>query len=273
MGWYSSATMIGRFLAPFAGGMLIFGSDFRWVYLADGLIGLLTLTVALRLPLATTVSGSIREIWKREGGKYRQEIIFLAIHAGILATSAVEAVQYFAFGCIEVFLPIYLSEKYGYPAWQIGLLFTAQVLAAALTKPIMGRLSDRYGRVPLIVSGLALGGITTGTMILTSSFPIILVLIAIFGLGLATVTASTSAMVADFSRSRSRGGALGILSAIMDIGHSSGPIAAGFLISVFSYPLAFGLVGTSLVAVGLVFGTFMHRSLGSGGSAQAIPGM
>src|SRR3989304_4085073 len=36
MGWYSSATMVGRFLAPFAGGLLIFGDDFRWVYLADG---------------------------------------------------------------------------------------------------------------------------------------------------------------------------------------------------------------------------------------------
>src|SRR3989304_3836053 len=36
MAWYSSATMVGRFLAPFAGGLLIFGDDFRWVYLADG---------------------------------------------------------------------------------------------------------------------------------------------------------------------------------------------------------------------------------------------
>ena len=29
MAWYSSATMVGRFVAPFVGGLLIFGNDFR----------------------------------------------------------------------------------------------------------------------------------------------------------------------------------------------------------------------------------------------------
>ena len=200
MGWYSSATMVGRFLAPFVGGILIFGEDFRWVYLADGFAGILALVAAIRLPLIATTSGSVREAFKRQRGKYGQEIGFVFRHPGILATSGIEAVQYFAFGCLETFLPIYLNEKLGYPAWKIGLLFTAQILAATFTKPIMGRLSDRYGRIPMIVGGLALGGITTGIMVLSSNYLVIMVLIAIFGLGLATVTASTSALVADFSR-------------------------------------------------------------------------
>ena len=261
MGWYSSATMVGRFLAPFVGGILIFGEDFRWVYLADGFAGVLALVAAIRLPLATSTSGSVWEALKRERGKYGQEIAFVFRHPGILATSGIEAVQYFAFGCLETFLPIYLNEKLGYPAWEIGLLFTAQILAATFTKPIMGRLSDRYGRIPMIVSGLALGGITTGIMLLSSNYLVILVLIAIFGLGLATVTASTSALVADFSRSQSRGSALGILSSIMDIGHSSGPMVTGVLIGAYSYQMAFGIVGIGLVVVSLIFGFTMRRLL------------
>ncbi len=259
MGWYSSATMVGRFLAPFVGGILIFGQDFRWVYLADGFAGVLALVAAIRLPLITTTSGSMWEVIKQQRGKYGQEIAFVFRHLGILATSVIEAVQYFAFGCLETFLPIYLNEKLGYPAWEIGLLFTAQILAATFTKPIMGRLSDRYGRIPMIVSGLALGGITTGTMLLSSNYLVILVLIAIFGLGLATVTASTSAPVADFSRSQSRGSALGILSSIMDIGHSSGPMVTGVLIGAYSYQLAFGIVGISLIVASLIFGFTMRR--------------
>mgnify|MGYP001041382619 FL=1 len=258
MGWYSSATMVGRFLAPFVGGILIFGEDFRWVYLADGFAGVLALIAAIRLPLATTTSGSMWQVLKRERGKYGQEIAFVFRHLGILATSVIEAVQYFAFGCLETFLPIYLNEKLGYPAWKIGLLFTAQILAATFTKPIMGRLSDHYGRVPMIVSGLALGGITTGTMLLSSSYLVILVLIALFGLGLATVTASTSALVADLARSQSRGSALGILSSIMDIGHSSGPMVTGVLIGAYSYRMAFGIVGIGLVGVSLIFGFIMR---------------
>ena len=259
MGWYSSATMVGRFLAPFVGGILIFGEDFRWVYLADGFAGVLALLAALRLPLATSTSGSAWETFKQQRGKYGQEIAFVFRHIGILATSGIEAVQYFAFGCLETFLPIYLNEKLGYPAWKIGILFTAQILAATVTKPLMGWLSDRYGRIPMIVSGLALGGITTGSMILSSNYLVILVLIVMFGLGLATVTASTSALVADLSRAQGRGGALGILSSIMDIGHSSGPMVAGVLIGAYSYQMTFGIIGSSLVVISLFYWLGMRR--------------
>lgn len=260
MGWYSSATMVGRFLAPFVGGILIFGDDFRWVYLADGFAGVMALVAAIRLPLAAAASGSMRQAFKRESGKYGDEIAFIFRHHGILATSGIEAAQYFAFGCLETFLPIYLNEKLGYRAWEIGLLFTAQILAATFTKPVMGRLSDRYGRIPMIVSGLAMGGIATTLILLSSSYLVIMMLIAIFGLGLATVTASTSALVADFSRSKSRGSALGVLSGIMDVGHSSGPIVSGILISAYSYRLAFGIVGIGFVMVSLVFWFTMGRS-------------
>ncbi len=259
MAWYSSATMVGRFIAPFVGGILIFGNDFHWVYLADGFAGVLVLVAAIRLPLMTKTSDSPWVALKRERGKYGQEIAFVFHNHGILATSGIEAVQYFAFGCLETFLPIYLNEKLGYPTWEIGLLFTAQILAATFTKPVMGRLSDRYGRIPMIVSGLALGGITTATMLLSGNYFIILALITIFGLGLAIVTASTSALVADLSQSQSRGGALGILSSIMDIGHSSGPMVTGVLIGAYSYRMAFAAVGIGLIVVSLIFGFAIPR--------------
>lgn len=258
MSWYSSSTMVGRFLAPLVGGLLIFGDDFRWVYLADGFAGVLALVAAVRLPLASDASGSAWAVLKKERGKYGQEIRFIFRNPGILATSGIEAVQYFAFGALEVFLPIYLNEKLGYSAWQIGLLFTAQVLAATFTKPVMGRFSDRYGRLPMIISGLVLGGIATGVMLVSSNYFVILALIAVFGLGLATVTASTSALVADLSRARGRGGAMGVLSAIMDIGHSSGPIVAGALIVVISYQPTFLIVGAFLVTASIIFGILMR---------------
>jgi MFS transporter, DHA1 family, multidrug resistance protein len=261
MGWYSSATMIGRFLAPLVGGVLIFGEDFRWVYLADGFAGVLVLLLALRLPLATGTSASVRKVLKQQRGRVGQEIRLVFRHPGILATSGIEGVQYFAFGCLETFLPIYLNEEKGLSTLRIGLLFTAQILAAALTKPVMGRLSDRYGRVPMIAAGLALGGVTMGVMIYVGSYAVLMVLIALFGLGLATVTASTAALVADFSRVHSRGSALGVLSTIMDVGHSTGPMVAGLLIGAYSYKWTFGVVGAGLVLVSLLFALTMRRAV------------
>jgi MFS family permease len=260
MGWYSSATMVGRFLAPLVGGALIFGEDFHWVYIADGLAGVLVLVAAIRLPLATRAAISGREALRRERGKVGREIVVILRNRGILATSGIEAVQYFAFGCLETFLPIYLKEQGGLSPLKIGLLFTVQILAATLTKPLMGRLSDRYGRVPMIAAGLALGGATTAVMLYSGNYLVLIALIGLFGLGLATVTASTAALVADLSRTYSRGSALGVLSSIMDIGHSTGPMVSGLLISAYSYRTTFGVVGASLVLVSLVFGLSMRRT-------------
>jgi len=259
MGWYSSATMVGRFMAPFVGGALIFGENYHWVFLADGIIGVLALLAAIRLPLTSAATGPVRETFRRERGKIGRELGVIFRHPGILATSGIEAAQYFAYGALETYLPIYLNEKLKYTPVEIGLLFTVQIVAATLTKPVMGRVSDRYGRVPMIAAGLALGGVTAAVMILSSNYLVIAVLIGVFGLGLATTTASTSALVADLSKTYTRGSALGVLSSIMDVGHSAGPMVAGVLIAATSYQMTFGIVGVSMVAIGLIYGLGMRR--------------
>jgi len=261
MAWYSSATMVGRFLAPFAGGALIFGetlSDFHRVYLATGVIGALALVAALRLPLTRTASGSVGKTLRREQGEIWQDIKAILTHRGILATSAIEAVQYFAFGCLEVFLPIYLHEEAGFSPLQIGVLFTIQIVAATLTKPLMGRLSDRYGRVRMIFGGLATGGIALALMTYSDDYLTLAVLVGLFGLGLAIVTASSAALVADLSRASSHGSALGVLSSVMDIGHSTGPMVGGLLIGAYQYHVAFVAVGAGLVIAGLAFAVTMR---------------
>jgi MFS family permease len=247
LGWYSSATMVGRFTAPFVGGALIFGNDFTWVYVVTGIVGTLSLFAALGLPLSTAVSTSIGDALKKERREIWRDTLINLRHRGILTTSVIEAVQYFAFGCLEVFLPIYLHEQAGFTPISIGLLFTIQIVAATLTKPMMGRLSDRYGRVPMISVGLALGGVIMLFITHSQNYLILSVLIGLFGLGLATVTASTAALVADLSDVYSHGSALGMLSSIMDVGHSTGPMVGGVLISAYSYNMAFGVIGAGLI--------------------------
>ena len=261
MGWYSSATMVGRFLAPFVGGALIFGNNFYWVYLVTGIIGTLSLIVALKIPRPATVHVSVGELVKKERGDIKRDIIAMLTHRGILTTSVVEAVEYFAFGCLEVFLPIYLSEQLGFKPLSIGLLFTIQFVVATLVKPWMGRLSDRYGRVPTITIGLLLGAVSITMIAWSNNYMVIAVLIGLFGLGLATVTASSAALVADLAKDSSYGGALGILSSVMDIGHSTGPMAGGMLIAAHNYKTTFGVIGGILAFTSLAFGLIMRHTL------------
>ena len=259
MGWYSSATMVGRFLAPFVGGALIFGNNFHWVYLVTGIIGTLSLISALKLPRPATAHVSAGELVKKERGEIKRDIIAMLTHHGILATSVVEAVEYFAFGCLEVFLPIYLNEQLGFKPLRIGLLFTIQIVVATLAKPWMGRLSDRYGRVPTITIGLLLGAVSITMIAWSNNYMVMAVLIGLFGLGLATVTASSAALVADLAKESSYGGALGILSSVKDIGHSTGPMAGGLLIAAYNYRTTFGVIGGILAFTSLAFGLIMRQ--------------
>ena len=254
LAWYSSATMIGRFLAPSVGGLLIIGQDFRWVYLADGLAGVMALLAALRLPAVANHSSDAthpKRQNRREG--IGTDLVALFRNGPLLATSLMEAGQYFAFGMVEVYLPIYLNERVGLAAWQIGPLFTAQILVTTLSKPLTGRLSDRMGRVPFIALGLLLDAALMALMPQTTSYLLLLVLTAGFGLALAMVTASTSAFVADLSRHTSRGAGFGVLSSIMDVGHSAGPMVGGLLIAAFGYQAAFASVAAILVVVATAY--------------------
>ena len=91
--------------------------------------------------------------------------------------------QYFAYGAIETYLPRYLTEKSKFSTLEIGSLFTGQIVVVALTKPIMGRLSDRHGRVPIIIGGLILGGLVTAALSFSLNWFVLIVLIGLFGLG------------------------------------------------------------------------------------------
>ncbi len=268
MGWYSSATMVGRFLAPLVGGALIFGNDFRWVYLVTGVIGTLSLIAAFRLPHPATAHVPAGELVKKERSEIKRDIIAILTHRGILVISLVEAVEYFAFGALEVFLPIYLNERAGFKPLIIGLLFTIQIVVATLAKPWMGRLSDRYGRVPSIITGLLFGAASITLITWSDNYLVMALLIGLFGLGLATVTASSAALVADLAKDSSYGGALGVLSSVMDIGHSAGPMAGGLMIAAYNYKTTFGIIGGILAFTGLVFGLVMRRIPGSKSSSD-----
>ena len=141
------------------------------------------------------------------------------------------------------FLPIY-GLSVGLNPAEVGLLFGVQGVTSLLSKPVMGRTSDRVGRRPLIVLGLL---ICAGTFVLIpqfSSLPILLLLAAGFGFGEAVVSSSTTALVADLSDIKRVGAGIGMQGTIMDIGHASGPLLAGFLIAHLSYQHAFLIIAS-----------------------------
>ena len=162
----------------------------------------------------------------------------------LLAFGIVEASILFMYGTIEVFLPLYALSQ-GIGTLQIGVCLSAQVMALAATKPIMGKLSDRHGRSGQIIWGALLGVVAAASMAGVASFTLLLILSILIGLSLSVVTSATSAAVADISRCEMRGSAMGIFGTIMDVGHAAGPIVSGVVTSYLGFKAAF--MGAAIV--------------------------
>jgi len=258
LGTFSSFSMVGRFSAPFLGGALIYYTNFTSLYLIIGLSATLALVFSLLIPRneATTIAHA-----KKFEGSTVTALKNVLKERRIMLTSSMEAVQYFAMGAFETFLPVYMDREIGLSALEIGFVMGIQVVAMLLAKPLMGKLSDEQGRVPFIIGGLLLGALTITLIPWVGDILSLSVLSIGFGLTVATVTASTSALVTEIAGTSAHGSSIGVLSSIMDVGHSSGPFITGIVVGALSYAVGFGLAGVLLV-MGAVFFAFGMRTKG-----------
>lgn len=258
MGWFSTATLLGRFVAPLGGGTLIgfFAFNpllsYQIVYLLCGAAGILAFIFILQVREPEKQTPRFRN-WAETLGALRDVIL----NRVILITSCTEAAILFAYGTFETFLPLYALKR-GLNAYEVGMCLAAQVISLALTKPMMGRISDRHGRPPQIFTGAILGALSIAGFALFGSFIPFLVLSIFFGISMSTVTSATSAFIADISQS-ARGSAMGILGSIMDIGHTTGPIIAGVVAGNLGYPFSFIAASAVLIGVALLFATVIFQ--------------
>lgn len=254
LGWFSTATLAGRFMAPIIGGGILSlfsisaAASYQAVYAVCGGAGLITLLLALRLPVPEEETAGAGQSW----GETLQSFKTVISNRPLLLTCFVEAAILFAYGTFETFLPLYAVE-HGQSTVKVGLFLSGQIIVLALSKPIMGKFSDTHGRRPQIVVGGLLGAACIGGFSLMSSFFPLLLMSITFGLCLSIVTAATSAYIADLSSQQARGSAMGLLGSIMDIGHTSGPLISGVIASSFGYAQSFLGAALVLLAVSLLF--------------------
>ncbi|HWR88676.1 MAG TPA: MFS transporter [Dissulfurispiraceae bacterium] len=253
MGWFSTSTLLGRFMAPIIGGVIIGslafnpGLGYRVVYLVCGVAGIIAFFLTLKLPDPGNDHGK-GQSWKETFTILRG----VMSNRVIVLTSAVEASILFAYGTFETFLPLY-AVRNGISAYEVGLFLSSQVITLALTKPVMGRFSDRHGRRPQIVAGAVVGACCIGSFSLFTSFFPLLALSVLFGLSLSVVTSATSAFIADQSGRESHGSAMGMLGSVMDIGHTTGPFVSGMVAGYLGFGASFLGASLILVIVSLIF--------------------
>jgi len=133
---------------------------------------------------------------------------------------------------------------FSYYSW----VFSAFLLAQSATTPIYGKLSDMFGRKPVLIAGVVVflaGSLLCG---FASSMPSLIAFRVLQGLGAGAIYPVAMTVIGDLYPLEERGHAQGMIAVVWAVSAVVGPLAGGIIIGRFSWAWIFW--------VNLPFGVF-----------------
>jgi len=133
------------------------------------------------------------------------------------------------FGIVIPVLPFYAEgTKFGATPSQVGLLFASYSVMQLIFSPVLGRLSDKHGRRPILL--ISLLGTSLGFLILGFATTLTLLFIGRIIDGISGGNISTAqAYIADVTTKENRAKGMGLIGAAFGLGFVFGPAIGGVL--------------------------------------------
>ncbi len=122
------------------------------------------------------------------------------------------------------------AKEYHFSGLQIGLLFAAYPLCQLVAGPILGALSDRYGRRPVLIFSQAGTAVSFLILGLSSQFWIMLLARMLDGASGGNILVA-QAYVADVTKPEHRARSMGLIGMAFGLGFVLGPLLGGLLLS------------------------------------------
>ena len=170
----------------------------------------------------------------------------------------------FGYGACQTFLPLYARAS---DVTNPGIFFTVFSILSFGSRPVMGRISDVWGRVRtawlliLIIAG------TFSLLAYSASLPFLVTAGVMYGVGHGAIFTVLMALLADMTKREDRGLTYGLFGSAIDLGITSGTFALGLMTGVIGYSGDFMLAAILvLVAIPL-----LYRSEPAGRSAPVHP--
>jgi len=173
------------------------------------------------------------------GASYRK--IFIVLFFSIFSTIT-------GVGIVVPLLPVW-AHSLGASGFYIGLIFGAFSLSRTLFLPFFGRLSDKKGRKPFIVSGLLAYALISIAFIYAADTISLVAIRFIQGIASAMIMPVTQAYIGEITPPGREGSSMGLFNLSTFFGLSLGPLAGGVINDLFSLTAAFLCMG-GLAAAG-----------------------
>lgn len=136
----------------------------------------------------------------------------------------------------------FIKNEYHFSAFDMGMMSSLFALVQFVASPIVGRISDKIGRKPLLVWGLLIFALAEFVFAAAQHLWLFDLSRAVDGLSAAVYVPTSMALAADLTTNRQRAKVIGWLSAAFSGGLILGPGLGGILAN-FSYKTPFWVAG------------------------------
>ena len=225
--------IIGGLISGVTLGSVIKFSGLGWENVAIMIVipmivtGVLVLTMFKSAGSESASDWSFEEYWDRTKTLLADKIIL-----GLIVLGAMRASIHTSF---QLWLAVYLKEKLDYSAWVIGWHIALITAAGIVSTPIMGILSDRFGRKPVIQISMTLMAIYLFLFLIFDEGLGLVILIGLLGMFFFSVMPIVTAATMDRVPKGSEGSGTALNFIGMSLIGFMAPVISGIIYKTYNF--------------------------------------
>jgi MFS family permease len=255
IGLFQTSMIAGTAVGPLLGGYVLDRGDYPSVFILCSVLSLVTAFIIasnrakLSPPLDQGLAADVIEPKALPTvSAMRNKGFYLSF--SVLALIAICLCA--AMGAGNAFVPLLGTSVLGLQASQVALILAVTSTVSGLFALVLGGMSDRLGRSPLVVGGLLLLGISLVGYGHADGIISMAIFILLFSIGVAAAMPAVAAWVSDITPLSRQGQMLGLYGSFEDVGVMVGPLICGFLWDASGPRPAFVVCGLiAVIGVGL----------------------
>ena len=246
--------IIGGLISGVTLGSIIKFSGFGWENVAIMIVipmiitGILVLTMFKSAGSESTSNWSFEEYWDRTKTLLADKIIL-----GLIVLGAMRASIHTSF---QLWLAVYLKEELDYSAWVIGWHIALITAAGIISTPIMGILSDRFGRKPVIQISMTLMAIYLFLFLIFDEGLGLVILIGLLGMFFFSVMPIVTAATMDRVPKGSEGSGTALNFIGMSLIGFMAPVISGIIYRTYNFE-GIAIFSGIIAIAGILLCTFL----------------
>ena len=246
--------IIGGLISGVTLGSVIKFSGFGWENVAIMIVipmiitGVLVLTMFKSAGSESTSNWSFEEYWNRTKTLLADKIIL-----GLIVLGAMRASIHTSF---QLWLAVYLKEELDYSAWVIGWHIALITAAGIISTPIMGILSDRFGRKPVIQISMTLMAIYLFLFLIFDEGLGLVILIGLLGMFFFSVMPIVTAATMDRVPKGSEGSGTALNFIGMSLIGFMAPVISGIIYRTYNFE-GIAIFSGIIAIAGILLCTFL----------------